>query len=80
MAAFTAPLLSGNQAISHEFINALASVRSLSELLVTYPGLDAGDRTRFLSIIHEETERLTRLMVHLDPSLDNGNPISEVPG
>ena len=66
MTTFSAPLLTGNQAVSHEVINALTSVRSLSELLVEYPGLDDGDRARFLTIIHEETERLMRLLVPLD--------------
>lgn len=56
--------LSESQAVNHEFINSLASVRSLSELLMDYPGLDAGDRTRFLGIIRDETERLVRLMNH----------------
>jgi signal transduction histidine kinase len=48
----------------------LTSVRSLSELLVDYPGLDDVDRIRFLNIIREETERLMRLLVHLKPPSD----------
>lgn len=64
------PFLSTNQAINHDFINALSSVRSLSELLVEYPELDDGDRIQFLNIIREETDRLMRLLVHLKPPLD----------
>ncbi|WP_419659886.1 HisKA domain protein [Desulfosarcina variabilis str. Montpellier] len=64
------PFLFDNQSISHDFINSLSSVRSLSELLVENPGLDDNDRMRFLNIIHEETERLMRLLVDLRPSLE----------
>lgn len=64
------PFLSENQSISHDFINSLSSVRSLSELLVENPGLDDGERIRFLNIIREETERLLRLLVDLKPPLD----------
>jgi len=59
-------LLSQTQTVSHEFVNSLASVRSLSELLVDYPGLNACDRTQCLNIIREETERLIRLMDQLN--------------
>lgn len=62
------PFLFENQSISHDFINSLSSVRSLSELLVEYPGLDDRQRTHFLNIIREETERLMRLLVHMKPS------------
>ena len=68
------PFLSENQAINHDFINSLSSVRSLSELLVDYPGLDDVDRIRFLNMIREETERLMRLLVHLKPPLNKGMP------
>jgi signal transduction histidine kinase len=70
MVSAMAPFLSENQAINHDFINSLTSVRSLSELLVDYPGLDDVDRIRFLNIIREETERLMRLLVHLKPPSD----------
>jgi len=59
--------LSESQAVTHEMINSLASVRCLSELLVDYPGLDADDRTRFLGIIRKETERLVRLLKRRQP-------------
>lgn len=50
-----------NQTACHEFINSLASVRCLTELLVAYPRLGARDRSRFLGIMQRETERLVRL-------------------
>jgi nitrogen-specific signal transduction histidine kinase len=58
--------LSDNQVLTHEFVNSLASVRSIAELLVEYPGLNAGDRCRFITIIRAETERLVRLMNRLN--------------
>ncbi len=64
------PFLAENQSASHDFINSLSSVRSVSELLMEYPGLDDGDRIRFLNIIREETERLMRLLVHLKTAAD----------
>ncbi|BBO70438.1 hypothetical protein DSCA_43680 [Desulfosarcina alkanivorans] len=51
-----------NQWFTHEFVNSLTSVRSLADLLVEYPGLDAGDRCRFTAILRDETERLVRLI------------------
>jgi len=57
---------SNNQTKTHEFVNALSSVRSLAELLVENPGLDAGDRSRFIEIIRDETERLIHLMAHVN--------------
>ena len=59
--------LSESQAVTHDFVNCLASVKSLSELLVDNPGLDSGDRSRFLRIIREETDRLVRLSARLRP-------------
>jgi signal transduction histidine kinase len=55
-----------NQVFTHEFVNSLTSVRSLAELLVENPGLDAGDRSQFITIIRDETERLVRLMNHVN--------------
>ena len=57
---------SNNPTKIHEFVNALSSVRSLAELLVENPGLDAGDRSRFIEIIRDETERLTHLVAYLN--------------
>ena len=68
-------LLSKNQTVSHEFVNSLASVRSLSELLVDYPGLNVCDRTQCLNIIREETERLIRLMEQLNLASDTGGSL-----
>ncbi|HSO20515.1 MAG TPA: hypothetical protein VLT88_13715 [Desulfosarcina sp.] len=65
----TAPL-SRHQAAAHEFVNSLSSVRSLVELLVAYPALEAGDRRRFIGIIHDQTERLLHLMGRLHPNDD----------
>lgn len=62
--------LSNNQKKTHEFVNSLSSVRSLAELLVENPGLDAGDRSRFIEIIRDETERLIHLMAHLNIEAD----------
>ena len=58
--------LSNNPTKAHEFVNALSSVRSLAELLVENPGLDAGDRSQFIEIIRDETERLILLMAYLN--------------
>ena len=63
--------LSQGQMVNHEFVNSLASVRSLSELLVDYPGIDDGERIRFLTMIREETERLVHLLGHLKPIPEN---------
>ena len=59
-----------NQTKVHEFVNSLSSVRSLVELLADNPGLDAGDRSRFIEIIRNETERLIRLMADLNVAAD----------
>ena len=68
-------LISKSQTVSHEFVNSLASVRSLSELLVDYPGLNACDRTQCLTIIREETERLIRLMEQLNLASNATGPL-----
>lgn len=62
--------MSGNQAFNHELVNSLTSVKSLAELLVEYPSLDAGERCRFISIIRDESERLVRLIDHLKLACD----------
>ncbi|HZM36833.1 MAG TPA: sensor histidine kinase [Burkholderiales bacterium] len=48
--------------VSHELRTPLTSIRAFSEILHDHPRLDAGERSRFLSIIIKETERLTRLI------------------
>lgn len=53
--------------ISHELRTPMTSIRSFSEILRDMTGLSAEDKTRYASIIHSETIRLTRL---LDDLLD----------
>ncbi|MCO5100511.1 MAG: sensor histidine kinase [Burkholderiaceae bacterium] len=53
--------------VSHEVRTPMTSIRSFSEILLETPDLDAARARRFLGIIHEESERLTRL---LDSTLD----------
>ena len=53
--------------ISHELRTPMTSIRSFSEILRDAARLSAADKTRYASIIHSETIRLTRL---LDDLLD----------
>ncbi|SMF55321.1 Na+/proline symporter [Tistlia consotensis] len=53
--------------VSHEVRTPMASIRSFSEILLETRDLESEQATRFLSIIHDETLRLTRL---LDEILD----------
>lgn len=48
--------------VSHELRTPLTSIRSFSEILFDNPGLDTEERSRFLTIIVKESERLTRLI------------------
>lgn len=48
--------------VSHELRTPLTSIRSFSELLLTYPDEAIETRTEFLEIIKSETLRLTRLI------------------
>lgn len=48
--------------VSHELRTPLTSIRSFSELLLTYPDEALETRTEFLEIIKSETLRLTRLI------------------
>jgi hypothetical protein len=48
--------------VSHELRTPLTSIRSFSEILQDYPQLDVPTRSRYLSIIIQEAERLTRLI------------------
>lgn len=57
--------LSKEQEVGYEFLNSLASVRSLSELLNDHPGLDAAERMRFIAMINQEAKRLVRLLAEL---------------
>jgi signal transduction histidine kinase/CheY-like chemotaxis protein len=47
--------------ISHEIRSPLSSIRSFSEILLTYDDIDAATRKEFTGIINEESERLTQL-------------------
>lgn len=53
--------------VSHEVRTPMASIRSFSEILLETRDLESEQAMRFLSIIHDETLRLTRL---LDEILD----------
>ncbi len=55
--------------VSHELRTPMTSVRSFAELLNDRDDLDPERRKRFIAIIHQESERLTRL---LDEILDLG--------
>ncbi len=48
--------------VSHEFRTPLTSIRSFSELLLSYPDEPEETRRDFLEIILQESERLTRLV------------------
>jgi signal transduction histidine kinase len=48
--------------VSHELRTPLTAIRSSSEILHDHPELDAPTRSRFLSVIIQEAERLTRLI------------------
>ena len=48
--------------VSHELRTPLTSIRSFSEILLRYDVDDAEKRQKFVSIIHNEAERLTRMI------------------
>jgi sigma-B regulation protein RsbU (phosphoserine phosphatase) len=48
--------------VSHELRTPLTSIRSFAEILLKEEGLDAKTQHEFLNIIHEESERLSRLI------------------
>ncbi|MEZ5628582.1 MAG: sensor histidine kinase [Rhodocyclaceae bacterium] len=48
--------------VTHELRTPLTSIRAFSEMLLEDPKIDLAERKRFLGIIVEETERLTRLV------------------
>jgi len=51
--------------ISHELRTPMTSIRSFSEIMVENDAIDDDDRKRFMSIIHNESQRLTRLLDEL---------------
>jgi len=48
--------------VTHELRTPLTSIRAFSEILHDNPDLDAAEREKFLAIIIQESERLTRLI------------------
>jgi PAS domain S-box-containing protein len=48
--------------VSHELRTPLTSIRSFSEILLQYPTEEKETQQEFLTIIHQESERLTRLV------------------
>ena len=48
--------------ISHEIRTPMTSIRSFSEILIDDENISPDDRMRFVSIIHDESIRLTRLL------------------
>jgi hypothetical protein len=48
--------------VTHELRTPLTSIRAFSEILGDNPGLEAGQRAKFIGIITRESERLTRLI------------------
>jgi len=48
--------------VTHELRTPLTSIRAFSEILLDNPSLDDDERARYLRIVAEETERLTRLI------------------
>jgi signal transduction histidine kinase len=51
--------------VTHELKTPLTSIRSFSEILIEHPELDAAERSRFLSIVVKETQRLSRLITQV---------------
>jgi hypothetical protein len=48
--------------VTHELRTPLTSIRAFTQILLDHPDVDAAQRSKFLSIITKETERLTRLI------------------
>jgi len=48
--------------VSHELRTPLTSIRAFSEILSDTPDISVEDRSRFLTIVRKESERLTRLI------------------
>ncbi|MFH1681908.1 MAG: HAMP domain-containing sensor histidine kinase [Candidatus Eisenbacteria bacterium] len=51
--------------VSHELKNPLASIHSVSQILMNYGDKDAESRTRFYQLIYDETKRLSNLVSNL---------------
>ncbi len=48
--------------VSHELRTPMTSIRSFSEILLSHEDISEAEKRRFVSIIHEESQRLTRLL------------------
>ncbi len=48
--------------VSHELRTPMTSIRSFTEILLSEPSLASEERQRFVGIINEESQRLTRLL------------------
>ncbi|MBI3810921.1 MAG: GAF domain-containing protein [Nitrospirae bacterium] len=48
--------------VSHELRTPLTSIKGFAEILLSYQDVDQKTQKEFISIIHEESERLTRLI------------------
>lgn len=48
--------------VSHEFRTPLTSIKGFTEILLSYDDVDPKTQKDFIAIIHEESERLTRLI------------------
>ena len=48
--------------VSHELRTPLTSIRGFTEILLSYKDVDAKTQQDFITIIHDESERLTRLI------------------
>jgi signal transduction histidine kinase len=51
--------------VTIEFLNSLASVHSLSEILRDHPGIDRRQKQRFIDIILSETRRMIDIVGEL---------------
>jgi len=51
-------------AVTTEFLNSLAAVCSLSEILRDHPEIDCLQKLRFIDIILAETQRMTAMVGH----------------
>lgn len=74
MAPEATATLSDYRTTTHDVVNSLSSVRCLVELLVEYPFLDAGDRSRFIGMIRDQTERLVNLVDRMNPDNADTSP------
>ena len=50
---------------TNEFLNSLASVHSLSEILRDNPDIDSRQKQRFIDIILAETQRMATMVAEL---------------